>query len=198
MLRNGLLAALMLGFLMPAAAPKLSIDSNHSTVGFAVPIAGGLSKVRGKFTDYSVTVVHDELDISRASFTATIKAASINTGIPERDAHLRGADFFDVEKFPEITFQSERIEKKEQQLTAYGTFTMHGVSKQIALPFTITGRHVTKTDVSNTMNVGYSLRSKLNRRDYGINWRHDASPDFVGDEIEIEIDLISKSSPAPK
>ena len=88
------------------------IDNNHSTVGFSVPILGGLSQVKGKFTDFTITLNNDEKDITKSSVTVVIKATSVDTGIEGRDRHLRNADFFDVEKFPEITFKSERIEKK--------------------------------------------------------------------------------------
>src|SRR6185436_19285253 len=126
------------------------IDNNHSTVGFSVPILGGLSQVKGKFTDFAITINNDEKDITKASVSVVIKATSVNTGIEGRDRHLRTADFFDVEKFPEITFKSERIEKKGKQFIAHGPLTMHGVTKEIALPFTITGT------LKNPLTVGYS------------------------------------------
>lgn len=170
-------------------ARQYRIDTNHSTVGFSVSIMGGLSKVNGKFTDFAVTLKNDEKDITKSSVSVTIKATSINTGITARDNHLRRADFFDVEKYPEITFRSKRIEKKGKQLIASGTFTMHGVSKEIALPFTITGTD--KDPVAKKMNIGYSVRMTLNRRDFGINWQHQSVPNFVGDNVEIEINLIT-------
>jgi polyisoprenoid-binding protein YceI len=167
------------------------IDTNHSTVGFTVPIMGGLSKVSGKFADFAVTLTNDEKEITRSSVSVVIKPTSINTGIEARDKHLRTADFFDVEKFPEITFQSTRIDKKGQQLIAVGTFTMHGVSKEIALPFAITG--ISKDPVAKKMNVGYAARITLNRRDFGINWQHQTVANFVGDNVEIEINLITRA-----
>jgi len=135
------------------------IDTNHSTIGFSVPIMGGLSKVNGKFTDFAVTLTNDEKDITKSSVSVVIKATSINTGIPARDNHLRTADFFGVEKYPEITFQSKRVEKKGKQLIAVGDFTMHGISKEIALPFTITG--IDKDPISKKMNIGYAARLTL-------------------------------------
>jgi polyisoprenoid-binding protein YceI len=167
------------------------IDANHSTIGFTVSIMDGLSKVDGKFTDFAITLNNDEQDITKSSVTVVIKSASISTGIPARDNHLRSPDFFDVEKFPEITFQSKRIEKKGKQLLAVGTFTMHGVSKEMVLPFQITG--VSKDPALKKMNLGYSARIVLNRRDYGVNWSHPKVPNFVGDNVEIEINLITKA-----
>jgi polyisoprenoid-binding protein YceI len=167
------------------------IDMNHSNVGFSVPIMGGLSKVKGKFTDFTVNLTDDEKDITKSSVSVSIKVASINTGIEGRDKHLKTADFFDVEKFPEITFQSTKIEKKGKQLIAHGTLTMHGVAKEIDLPFTVTG--VTETADKTKKNVGYSASIVLNRRDYGINYTNKNSPNFVGDNITVEIDLITRA-----
>jgi polyisoprenoid-binding protein YceI len=167
------------------------IDNAHSTVGFSVPILGGLSQVKGKFTDFAITLNHDEKDVTKSSVSVVIKATSVDTGIERRDAHLRNPDFFDVEKFPEITFKSERIEKKGKQFIAHGPLTMHGVTKQIALPFNITGTF--KNPANNKMTVGYSAQVVLNRRDYGINYSRQDSPTFVGDEITVQIELVTRA-----
>ena len=167
------------------------IDNNHSTVGFSVPILRGLSQVRGKFTDFAITLNNDEKDITKSSVSVVIKATSVDTGIEGRDRHLRNADFFDVEKYPEITFKSERIEKKGKQFIAHGPLTMHGVTKQIELPFTVTGTF--KNPSTNKMSVGYSARTVLNRRDFGINYSRQDSPTFVGDNITIEIELVTRA-----
>jgi len=167
------------------------IDLNHSNVGFTVPIMGGLSKVKGKFSDFAINLTNDEKDITKSSVSVTIKATSVDTGIEGRDKHLRTADFFDVEKFPEITFQSSSIEKKGKQLIAHGTLTMHGVAKEIALPFTVTG--VSESADKTKKNVGYSASIVLNRRDYGINYTHKTIPNFIGDNITVEIDLITRA-----
>jgi polyisoprenoid-binding protein YceI len=172
------------------------IDNAHSTVGFSVPILGGLSQVKGKFTDFAITLNHDEKDITKSSVNVVIKATSVDTGIDRRDAHLRTADFFDVEKFPEITFKSERIEKKGKQFIAHGPLTMHGVTKQIAMPFSITGTY--KNPTNNKTTMGYSAKMVLNRRDYGINYSRQDSPTFVGDEITVEIELVTRALDAKK
>ena len=167
------------------------IDNNHSTVGFSVPILGGLSQVKGKFTDFAIALNNDEKDITKSSVSVVIKATSVDTGIDGRDRHLRSADFFDVEKFPEITFKSERIEKKGKQFIAHGPLTMHGVTKPIALPFSITGTY--KNPTTNKMSVGYSATMVLNRRDFGINYSRQDSPTFVGDNITVEIELVTRA-----
>src|SRR5216683_3185162 len=178
MLRKNVLTVVLFSTTIIAAqvnsTRQYPIDTNHSTVGFSVSIMNGLSEVNGKFTDFTVTLSNDEKDIAKSSVSVVIKAASINTGITARDNHLRSADFLDVERYPEITFQSLRIEKKGKHLFAVGTFTMHGVSKEIALPFQITGTD--KNPTTKKMNIGYTARITLNRRDFGINWRHPAVP----------------------
>lgn len=194
MLKKSVLTVLLFGTIGVAqvnTVRQYPIDANHSTVGFAVSIMGSLSKVNGKFTEFAVTLTNDEKDITKSSVSVVIKAASINTGITARDNDLRSGNFFDVEKYPEITFQSKRIERKGKQLLAIGTFTMHGISKEIALPFQITG--VSKDPTSKKMNLGYSARTVLNRRDYGINWTHPKVSNFVGDKVEIEINLITRA-----
>jgi len=194
MLKKNLLPLLLFSTVTAAqinTVRQYPIDANHSTVGFSVSIMDGLSRVSGKFTDFTVTLMSDEKDITKSSVNVVIKAASINTGIPARDTDLRSAAFFEVEKYPEITFQSKRIEKKGKQLFAVGTFTMHGVSKEITLPFQITG--VNKDPVSKKMNLGYSARIVLNRRDFGINWTHPKVPNFLSDNVEIEVNLITRA-----
>ena len=194
MLRKSILTILLVSVSIAAqvsSARQYPIDMNHSTVGFSVPIMGGLSKVKGKFTDFNINLTNDELDVTKSTVNVVIKAASVDTGIEGRDKHLRTADFFDVEKFPEITFQSSRIEKRGKQLIAHGTLTMHGISKEIALPFTITG--VDENADKTKKNVGYSASLVLNRRDYGLNYEHKTVPNFVGDNITVEIDLITKA-----
>ena len=188
-----ILATVLLLSLIPqrsGTAGQYPIDTNHSTVGFTVSIMGGLSKVNGKFTDFDVNITNDEKDITKSSVNVVIKAASINTGITERDNHLRTVDFFDVEKYPVITFQSKRIEKRGKQLIAIGTFTMHGVSKDIAFPFTVTG--IKNDPVTKKMSTGYAARLTLNRREFGVSWEK-AVPNFVGDNVEIEINLIARA-----
>ena len=194
MLKRTLLAVLFFAVTVAAqvtTSKPYPIDNNHSTVGFSVPIFGGLSQVTGKFMDFAITLNHDEKDVTKSSVSVVIKATSVNTGIEGRDRHLRTADFFDVEKFPEITFKSERIEKKGKQFIAHGPLTMHGVTKEIALPFTITG--TSKNPTNNKYSIGYSAHTVLNRRDFGINYSRQDLPTFVGDNITIDIELVTRA-----
>ncbi len=180
------LAAIMVLLLVsavPADTKLLKVDKNHSSVVFHVPILDGLSKVHGKFTDFDIKVQYDEADLTKSSVEANIKVASIDTGIPDRDKDLRSSQFFDADKFPSITFSSSRLEKRANQLVAVGTLTMHGVSQEISLPITITG--------SFKNSRGFAARTTLNRRNYGMNWKHNAVANFVGNDIEVEIELLT-------
>jgi len=193
---SGLLAITMLAAYAYGAVTTYEIDAAHSTVGFSMPIMGGLSVVRGKFTDFTVAIVYDDADVTKSSVNATIKATSILTGIERRDTHLRSADFFEVEKFPEITFKSSRVEKKGNQLIAHGTFTMHGVSKEISLPFTVNG--VSKNATTGKTTLGVTARTTINRKDYGINFSRADNPNFLGDMVELELSLVTRAAaPTP-
>jgi polyisoprenoid-binding protein YceI len=168
------------------------VDTAHSSISFAIRHMV-VSKTKGEFTDYSVTIKEHPEDIGKSSVTAVIKAASIDTRNEKRDNHLRSADFFDVEKFPEITFKSKKIEKKGDGFVAHGTLTMHGVSKEISLPFTFSEK--IKDPYGNTR-VGVEINYKLNRKDYGLKWNRtlDQGGLVVGNEVKIEIllEMIAK------
>jgi polyisoprenoid-binding protein YceI len=175
-----------------SAVTKYAADAAHSNVGFSIPILGGMSSVSGKFTDFTIEIVYDDKDVTKSSVNAVIKAASIDTGIERRDAHLRNADFFDVEKFPEITFKSSRIEKRGKDFIAHGTFTMHGVAKEIALPFTING--VRKDEKTGKTTLGATARTSVNRKDYGVSFSRPDNPTFLGDMVEIELNVITRAA----
>ena len=196
MMRKQTLLAAGLALLLAAlpaytAVTKYDADVAHSNVGFSIPILGGLSHVRGKFNDFTVEIVYDDKDVTKSTVRAVIKAASIDTGIERRDAHLRNADFFDVEKFPEITFQSTRVEKKGQQYVAHGNFTMHGVTKEVALPFTING---VKQAPDGKTTIGVTARTTVKRRDFGINFARPDNPTFLGDMVEVELNVVTRAA----
>jgi polyisoprenoid-binding protein YceI len=184
------LACLILLVSALAAAPAVpfKIDKNHSTVGFTIPILGGLSEVTGKFTDFDVQLNYDDAEPALSTVSASIKTASIDTGIDDRNAHLRTADFFDAEKYPDITFKSKKVSRQEGMLMVTGDFTMHGVTKEIVLPVKITGK--------NGASVGFAATLPMNRKDYGINWKHSVDPLFVADELTVQLRILGR--PAAK
>ena len=186
-----LLAVLLAATPFFGAVTKYETDAAHPNIGFSIPVAGGLSQVRGKFTDFKVDIVYDDKDVTQSSVNAVIKTASIDTGIERRDTHLRSADFFDAEKNPEITFKSVRIEKKGKNFIAHGTFTMHGVSKEIALPFTING--VNKDEKTGKTTLGLTARTSISKKEFGMTWGRPDNPNFLGDMVEIELNIITKA-----
>lgn len=148
-------------------AGTYSIDPLHTNVGFRVRHMG-LAIVLGEFTDYTATISYDPNDITKSSVRFTAKVASLDTGVKQRDDHLRSADFFEVEKYSEMIFRSTRIERKsDKKFIAYGDLKIKNVTKQIALPVEIYG--VIKDSVGQTR-LGGSAILNINRLDYGIKW----------------------------
>jgi polyisoprenoid-binding protein YceI len=173
-------------------AADYKIDRNHSNIGFSVPILEGLSRVHGKFTDFTVELKFDAADLAHSSIRAVIKVASIDTGIADRDAHLRTADFFDAEKFPEAVFESHKIEATDNGFVARGKFTLHGITKDLDLPFTLGGQLETGEPAKRLENRGFYGRCIIDRRDFGITWVHNVDPRFVGNAIEIELSVLAR------
>jgi polyisoprenoid-binding protein YceI len=165
------------------AADTYNIDPNHSTVGFAVNHMV-INTVHGKFDEFTGSVTLDNNALQAG--TATIQPKSINTGIERRDNHLKSPDFFDAAKYPTITFQSKRAEKKGDETILAGDFTMHGVTKEISLPVTIKGP--IKDPWGNTR-IGIEAKTKLSRKDYGLKYNQmlETGGMVVGDEVEIQI-----------
>lgn len=180
-------------FAVPVADESLRyrIDTNHSNIGFAVPISGGLSKVRGKFSDFEMDLYYDSKDITKSSVDVKIKAGSIDTGIDQRDAHLRTADFFDVEKYPYITFKSKKVESENGRHSLVGDFTMRGVTKEVRFPFEVTGTWVNEEKTST--GSGFHATLVIDRTDYGVNWQHNSVPGFVGNKVEVDLHILTRS-----
>lgn len=168
------------------------MDVNHSNVGFAVPILGGLSEVHGKFTKFDMDLNFDPDDITRSNVKVSIDASSIDTGIDQRDEHLRTADFFDVEEHPTLSFASDRVEKRGDRFLLHGKLTMRGVTRDIVVPFEVTGTKI--DEEKGTFVVGFKANLTLNRRDFGVNYTHQSVPGFIGDDVKVELDLISRST----
>lgn len=177
-------------------AGTYNFDKNHSTIGFGVKHMG-LANVYGRFTDYTGTINYDASDVTKSSVEFTAKAASIDTGVAPRDNHLRTADFFEVEKYPELSFKSTKIEKRGSGYVATGDFTLKGVTKQIQLPFTVNG--VIKEQRGGGMRMGASIETTINRRDYGVNYGGNLpnGSQMVSDEVKINLQ-IEAVKPAPK
>lgn len=128
-----LLAGLLLLSGSAMAADQYKIDPVHSNVGFAVKHMV-VNTVHGRFNDWSGEIIYDDKDPAKSSVNVTIKTASINTENSDRDSHLKSPDFLDVQKFPEISFQSKSVDKQSDGFVAHGVLTIRGVSKNVDLP----------------------------------------------------------------
>jgi len=180
--------ALLVGLAGAAsAADTWTVDKAHSTVNFKIKHL--MSKVTGSFGDFDGTITTDFANLGASGVTFTIQAASIDTANADRDKHLRAADFFDVEKFPTVTFTSSKITKTgETTFAVTGTFTMHGVSKEITLPVTFLGA---AQDPWGNTKAGFEIATTLSRTDYGIVWNKalETGGFLLGDEVEVMINL---------
>jgi polyisoprenoid-binding protein YceI len=191
---KGLFLAVLFALALSAsalAADQYKIDPNHSSATFSVR-HNLISNVPGRFSDVSGFINYDPADVTKSSVEAVIKVATINTDNEARDKHLKSADFFDAEKYPEITFKSKRIEKRGNQLVAIGTLTMRGVSKDIELPF-----EINKLTTPRGTTVGVVAETKLNRQDYGINWSKalDNGGLVVANDVNIQLSLEARPAP---
>jgi polyisoprenoid-binding protein YceI len=166
-----------------ALAQTWQLDPPHSAAQFAVKHFG-ISTVRGTFTKVSGTVQYDDANPTKASVQATIDASSVDTRVENRDKDLRGPNYFDVEKFPTITFQSKKVEVAGQgKLKVTGDLTMHGVTKEVVLD--VDGPSPAIKDMHGSMRRGASATTNINRHDFGVNGGAAA----VGDDVQITLDV---------
>jgi polyisoprenoid-binding protein YceI len=180
----------------PVPGGDYNIDPAHSIVGFAIRHLE-INWVEGRFKDFTGKINFDERDITASSVEFTAKIESIDTGVEPRDKHLRTADFFDAAQYPLMTFKSTRVERKGKNgYVLHGDLTLRGVTKPVALPFTITG--AIKDPWGNTR-FGINAQAKINRRDYGFTWGkalENGGLD-IGNEVSIDLQL-EAVRPAPK
>jgi polyisoprenoid-binding protein YceI len=183
---------------LASAADTFTIDNRHSEAAFK--IRHWMSKVSGKFADVQGTVNIDRANPAASSVDVTIKTASVDTGVAGRDEHLRKPDFFDVEKYPDITFKSTKIAptSKKDVFDVTGDFTMHGVTKQITVPVEFLGMH----SGPQGDRVGFGFSTKLNRKDYGITWNRTMDTNvMLGEDVDIDVSIEAvkkkEAPPAP-
>jgi polyisoprenoid-binding protein YceI len=180
---------------LPAAASTWDVDPAHTESSFVVKHMM-VSNVRGQFGKTTGVIQQDDKDVTKSKAEITIDATTIDTRVDKRDAHLKSPDFFDVEKFPTITFKSTKITKGEgNSLKVDGDLTMHGVTKPVVLkveytPETLAGGKTLR---------GVTATTKVNRKDFGLNWNKtiEAGGVVVGDEvvITVEMELIKQGTP---
>ncbi|MBX6364807.1 MAG: YceI family protein [Gemmatimonadetes bacterium] len=183
-----LLAAsvVFLGSGRPPATERYDIDPNHSYVGFSVRHMM-VSNVRGKFTKFSGTIELDPQDVTRSRVEVTVDAASVDTEVARRDADLRSENFFDVARFPTITFVGKRVEKTADGLAVVGDLTLHGVTKEVRVPFELSGPLPAP---QGRKRLGAQATFRIKRQDFGLLYnRVVEGAQVVGDDVKIELEI---------
>ena len=193
--RFAVLAAVLAAASPALAADTYTFDKAHTTVGFQVRHV--VTNVGGKFTDFAGTIQVDRAKPESSSVEFTIQAASINTNEPKRDDHLRSPDFFDVAKYPTLTFKSTSIKAsgKDSWLVT-GDLTIHGVTKEVMLPVAFLGEG---KDPWGNEKMGFQVETTLNRKDYGINWNQtlDQGALLLGDDVKVQISVEANKAKPP-
>jgi polyisoprenoid-binding protein YceI len=174
------------------------IDPAHTLVEFSVKHMM-IATVRGRFTAFSGTLNIDEEHPERTSIEATVETASVDTHEEKRDAHLRSADFFDVEKYPVMTFRSRRIEPLgDNHYKVVGDLTIKDITREIIFKATDEGQG---KDPWGNLHRGFTAEATLNRKDFGLNWNValEAGGWLVGDQVKIavELELVKKEVAQP-
>jgi len=171
-----------------ALASEYVVDPAHTNAMFAVKHMM-VTTVRGRFKKVQGTLNLDDKDVTKSSVTATIDAASIDTDEPKRDEHLRSPDFFDVQKFPTITFKSTKVQRARNGLKVTGDLTIRDVTRPVVLE--VEGPTKPVKDPKGNVKIGASASTKVNRQDFGLKWNApiEAGGVVVGDEIKITMDL---------
>jgi polyisoprenoid-binding protein YceI len=183
-----------------AAAPvgesgTYGFDKAHSAIGFKVK-HNGLIDIPGFFRDFTGSINYDAKDVTKSTVEFTAKATSIDTGVAGRDNHLRSKDFFEVEKFADVTFKSTKVEKKGKSWMLTGDFTMKGVTKTITFPFNIAG--FLPAGERSGARMGFTAETMINRRDFGVNYGGNipgTNTPVIADNIAIRIEV---EAPAPR
>jgi polyisoprenoid-binding protein YceI len=184
-----LVLALLLPLLAAAEPAVYKVDADHSGVNFS--IRHFVSNVSGRFRDFDGVIKYDPQNPAASSVGFTIRAASIDTTNNDRDEHLRSKDFFEVAKYPTLTFASTRVVPRDAAtLEVTGNLTMHGVTREITFPVQLLGT----MRAPQGEKAGFEAAFTLNRKEFGINWNNllDSGP-MLGDEVKIRIEIEANS-----
>lgn len=173
----------------PTAVSIWNIDPVHSIAEFRVRHMM-ISSVRGQFTGVKGSLTYNESDLPQSSVEATIDVSTINTHEPQRDAHLKSADFLDAEKYPTFTFKSSRVSRRaDGTLAVSGPLTMHGTTKEVE--FAVEGPTPPTKDPWGNTRIGVAATTRINRRDFGLTWNAalETGGVMVGEEVSITLEL---------
>lgn len=188
MLKTWIVAVcVLLPCVVSAESLDWTLDKAHSTVAFSVTHLG-LTKVRGSFADFDAVIKGDAKG-TITSVEATVKAASIDTGIAKRDDHLKNDDFFAVEKFPVITFKTVKVSTHKNHITADVDLTLHGVTERVVFKGEFHGTHKVNFGDGDQLRAGYTLKGVINRKDFGLSYNNIVeSVSVISDQVHIEVD----------
>ena len=180
-------SALLFLTVQPGFAANYKIDPAHSEVEFTVDHLM-IFKVSGFFTDFAGTITADPETKTLNSVSATIQTTSVDTRIEKRDNHLRSPDFFDVAKYPEMTFVSKKIEGSGTDIKVHGDLTIRGTTQPIILAGGFQGQN---KDAWGNVRAGFVAKAKINRKDFGLTWNAllETGGVTVGDEVEISLQI---------
>ena len=176
---------------------RWEIDSSHSGIHFSVRHMV-LAKVRGQFSRWSGALLMPDGDLAHASVEVTIDASSIETGVADRDTHLKSADFFDIATHPEITFKGDRVTVLDHdRLQVAGTLTLHGIAREVTLEVENAGR---THDPWGNERLGFAARGSIHRADFGLTWNQilETGGMVVGERVDLEFDIEAVRQPAEK
>ncbi len=172
----------------PTLSGDWDLDPVHTRIGFSARHAM-VTTVRGSFNDVEGLVHADLDDMSRSSVRVTLRSDSVDSRSTERDAHLRSADFFDVEAYPEITFVSTRVEEVEEgAFVVAGELSIRDVTREIAIPISLLG---VETDAFGVLRAGFEGSRRINRRDFGLEWNMPLASGgvLVSEKITLEFEI---------
>jgi polyisoprenoid-binding protein YceI len=166
---------------------RWEIDSSHSGIHFSVRHLV-IAKVRGQFSRWTGAVVVPDGDFTKASVEAVVDASSIDTGVADRDAHLKSADFFDVAQFPEVIFKAVRVTPEGNDLRVTGELTIKGITRDVTLEVEQLGQ---VQDPWGNQRVAFSAKTAIDRKDFGLTWNQvlETGGVAVGDRINLEIEV---------
>jgi polyisoprenoid-binding protein YceI len=172
---------------MMAQGSDWKIDAAHSEADFSIKHMS-ISTVHGSFRGVAGTIHFDPANVAKSGVEATIDVTSVDTGVAARDTHLKSGDFFDVAKFPTMTFKSTRVEKTGEGYAVHGDLTLHGVTKPVVLQLETPGKEESDGKATHR---GFTARTTINRKDFGLNWNGSlpSGDAMLGDDVRIELDI---------
>lgn len=188
------LCIVLVGFVFCFSQTKLVSENNHSNINFSIGIAGGFTKVTGKFKTFEIDMIYHKKNFTKSVVEVNIDVSSIDTGIEDRDKDLQTPVFFDYKNHPYINFISSEITPslRDNQFNVSGLLTMKGIEKEISFPITIT--NIDK----NTIGVKMAMTLDRTLFNVGNEWKHSAIDNFLSDEVDIEVNFWTKKAKKKK